>query len=80
PAPPPHHNANAYKKSLTRHLLNAAKLLIMASWRCTKEPTLQQWMDKIEKIRKMEMLTASVKGSTERYLQMWTPWIDYMTR
>ncbi|CAH2321616.1 stromal cell-derived factor 1 [Pelobates cultripes] len=35
-------------------------------------------MDKVEEIHGMEQLTASLRNTTERYLQIWTPWLIFI--
>ncbi|CAH2315546.1 Hypothetical predicted protein [Pelobates cultripes] len=41
-------------------------------------PTLDHWMDKVEEIHGMEQLTASLRNTTERYQQIWTPWLMFL--
>lgn len=58
---------NKYKKSLTRHLLNAAKTLIPLHWRSMHVPTVKDWLDKVESIYKMEETVAMKKEAITKF-------------
>lgn len=44
----------SYKKSITPHLLNAAKVLIPKLWKQQKIPSLRQWLMEVDRIYYME--------------------------
>lgn len=46
--------AKKYKKSILRHLLNAAKAYIPLNWKNSSPPTVECWLHKVEEINKME--------------------------
>ncbi|KAM8977104.1 adhesion G-protein coupled receptor G2 [Pelodytes ibericus] len=61
-----HHNTqpiSKYKKSLTIHLLNAAKLLIPRLWKTSRTPSFREWLAQVEDIRSAEdlMLTSQAQ-------------------
>lgn len=66
-----------YKRSLTRHLLNAAKLLIPRHWKSTSAQIIAEWLHGIEEIYNMEEMVAIAKESTEKLHKLWTPWIMF---
>ncbi|CAH2252131.1 Hypothetical predicted protein [Pelobates cultripes] len=66
-----------YKRSLTKHLLNAAKSLIPPNWRTTNVPTDEKWMNSVEHLYSMESLTASLQGNSEKCALTWYPWCTY---
>ncbi|CAH2325000.1 Hypothetical predicted protein [Pelobates cultripes] len=66
-----------YKKTLIRHFLNAAKSLIPARWKSPVVPTITQWIEKVDEIYNMEILTAELRGMQDRCTRLWTPWITY---
>lgn len=49
-----------YKTSLTIHLLNAAKACIPLCWRSEKPPAKSLWFNKVNELRDMEDLTATL--------------------
>lgn len=64
-----------YKKSLTIHLLNAAKALIPTRWKNTQAPSIKEWLRKVSEICRMEDFLAQTSDSIERYHKIWTPWL-----
>lgn len=66
-----------YKKSLTKHLLNAAKALIPLQWKSTQAPLVKEWLQTISEICRMEDLLAQSTDSIERYHKTWTPWLIF---
>lgn len=67
-----------YKASLTIQLLNAAKACIPLCWRSESPPTKTQWYAKVNKIRNMEDLTATLYGREEAFRETWQPWQHYI--
>lgn len=58
-------SAGSYKKSITPHLLNAAKVLIPKFWKTTKIPSLRQWLREVDHLYYMEDLTYCSKKNSE---------------
>lgn len=63
-----------YKKSLTRHLLNAAKTLIPLHWKSTHTPGVKDWFDKVQYTYKMEEILVMKKENNTNFNKMWQPW------
>ncbi|CAH2224717.1 Hypothetical predicted protein [Pelobates cultripes] len=69
-----------YKRSILRHLLNAAKALIPARWKQTQPPTKMEWLQRIEEIHTAEARYAEILGRRDKHLEMWTPWYLYTSQ
>lgn len=54
-------SVKAYRKSITLHLLNAAKLVIPKYWRQTHCPTLLDWRNEVNRIMEAERWVHVVK-------------------
>lgn len=67
-----------YKKSLLRHLLDAAKACIPLLWKSTKPPTTGMWIRKVEDIRKMEDLILTARHKNELYTNTWSLWLSFI--
>lgn len=65
-------SGKAYKKSLIRHLLDAAKACIPLLWKSTKSLTVGMWLNKVEDIRKMEDLVLTARHQNEQYTKTWS--------
>lgn len=66
--------ARLYKKSVIRHLLDAAKACIPFNWKSTHPPSIDLWFRKIEEINKMEDLILTHQNRQERYSKTWQLW------
>lgn len=64
-----------YKRSLTIHLLNAAKSQIPLHWLSTSTPTVGDWLSRVSEIHEMEDVLAQDKGHIERFHKTWQPWL-----
>ena len=67
----------SYKKSLTPHLLNAAKSLIPRFWKQTVVPSLRQWLEAVDHIYYMEDLTSSLKNKSDLARKIWSDWFAF---
>lgn len=67
----------AYKKSLTLHLVNAAKQCIPVLWRNTDPPTIAMWLKHIERIAGLENLIHQANDSPSKYGKIWACWIHF---
>lgn len=66
-----------YKKSLTRHLLNAAKILIPRHWKSKDIPSIPEWLHSVGDIYHMEETVAIARESFEKFNKLWPPWIMF---
>lgn len=67
-----------YKKSVIRHLLDAAKACVPLTWRSTSPPMIQMWLRKVREINKLEDLVLSARNQQERYSETWSPWNSFL--
>lgn len=63
-----------YKKSILRHLINAAKACIPMLWKQQTQPTTSMWLQKVEDINKMEDLILTAQNRQASYTKTWTLW------
>lgn len=63
-----------YKKSVIRHLLDAAKACIPLHWKSTLPPTIDLWLQKVEEIKKMEDLILTAQNRQETFSKTWQLW------
>lgn len=63
-----------YKKSLIRHLLDAAKSCIPLCWKSTQSPTISLWLRRVEDIEKMEALILTACHQNEQFTKTWSIW------
>ena len=66
-----------YKKSLTMHLLNAAKSLIPLHWNSAKVPTVSDWLHRVAEACEMEDTLAQDRGSVESFHDTWQHWFFF---
>lgn len=69
--------AGSYKKSITPHLLNAAKALIPRVWKTPKIPSLRQWLCKVDHTYYMEDLTFSLRNKSDLGRKIWSQWFAF---
>lgn len=67
-----------YKKSLSRHLLLAAKTLIPLHWKTTHIPNIKDWLERINYIYKMEEIAAMKKENSTNFNHTWQPWLLFV--
>lgn len=65
------------KQSLTKHLLNTTKSLIPLLWKCTRHPTIQDWLAKVTEICHMEDTLVQTSDRAERYQNTWSLWFAF---
>lgn len=61
-----------YKKSIIRHLLNAAKSCIPLLWKQQYPPTTAKLLKRVEDINRMEDLILTAQKKHERYTKTWS--------
>lgn len=66
----------AYGKSITSHLLNAAKLLIPRFWKQIACPTLEDWKKEVNRIMEDESWIHVVGDKKGEYEKIWAGWIQ----
>lgn len=69
-----------YKKSIIRHLLEAAKMCIPLNCENSQPRTRGLWLQKVEEINKMEGLILSAWHQHERYTKTWTLCLSSLKR
>lgn len=69
--------AGAYKKSITLHLLNAAKALIPRYWKQPTIPSLRQWLMEVDHTYYMEYLTYSLRNKSDLVKKIWSCWFAF---
>lgn len=62
-----------YKKSLTKHLLNAAKALKPVLWRTTRVPLVLDWLTRVAEICEMKDTLAQATDRVESLHKTWSP-------
>lgn len=67
-----------YKKSIVRHLLNAAKSCIPLQWKSQTPPTVASWIQRVEDISKMEDLVLNARHQQEKYNETWALWHQFI--
>lgn len=67
-----------YKKSVVRHLLDAAKACIPLCWKSALPPTIDMWLGKVEEIRKMEDLILTAQHREETFSKTWQLWTMFI--
>lgn len=75
-----HHSSRpcrSYCKSLTAHMINAARQCIPALWNSTKPPSIKQWLLRIAKIAEMEELIYITRDSPTTFYKIWACWIHF---
>lgn len=68
----------AYKTSVIRHLVDAAKACIPLQWKSTCPPTISSWLTKIEEIRHMEDLILTAQNRQEVFTKTWQMWTMFI--
>lgn len=66
-----------YKNLLTKHLLNAAKVLIPTRWRTTRVPSIVDWLARVSEICEMEDTLAQASDRVDRFHKNWSPWFEF---
>lgn len=68
----------SYRKSVTPHMLNAAKSLIPRFWKQTTVPSITAWLSHIEHIYQMEDLTMALRNQHAKSNKIWAPWLSFV--
>lgn len=63
-----------YKRSVIRHLLDAARACIPLCWKSTTPPSIDMWLGKVEDIRQMEDLIHTAQHREEAFSKTWQLW------
>lgn len=66
-----------YKRSLSRHMLNAARYLIPLHWNSSRAPSIAEWLNKVDDIHEMEHLVAQDNGTVESFHKTWQQWLVF---
>ncbi|CAH2221426.1 Hypothetical predicted protein [Pelobates cultripes] len=63
------------QKTLLTHLLTAANLLIPVKWKNTE---VREWIAKVDSIKTMEEIHASISHRYTLFRETWEPWVRFM--
>ena len=66
-----------YKKSLTKHLLNAAKSLIPLYWNSSRVPSVREWLNRVDDVYEMEDTLAQDRGTATNFHDTWQIWLIF---
>lgn len=66
----------AYRRSITPHLLNAAKVLIPRFWKQNTCPTLEDWKREVNRTMEAERWIHVVKDKKGEFEDIWAGWIQ----
>ena len=66
-----------YKKSLTKHLLNAAKSLIPLYWNSSRVPSVSEWLHRVKHVYEMEDTLAQDRGTAVNFHDTWQTWLMF---
>ncbi|KAG5263125.1 hypothetical protein AALO_G00282850 [Alosa alosa] len=69
---------SASKYTLLEKLLLIARKYIFHNWIKESPPTITQWYKEIFNFLPHERLQAIIKGRDERFLKIWSPFLDYL--
>lgn len=67
----------AHEKSLTMHMLNAAKLCVSCHWRSTTTPLTREWFRRLNHIEEMEELISIVHDTLSKFTITGFDWICF---
>uniref|UniRef100_A0A8C5PTT4 Reverse transcriptase zinc-binding domain-containing protein n=1 Tax=Leptobrachium leishanense TaxID=445787 RepID=A0A8C5PTT4_9ANUR len=68
---------NNYVKSVTVHLLNAARALIPKFWKQQSPPAIFDWIDRVEYVRELEELHYTLEQDFDTYFRTWYWWTEF---
>ena len=66
-----------YKRSLTPHLLNAAKRLIPKKWREAESPQVWEWLESVEDTYRREEWKDGADEENADYRGKWANWFEF---
>lgn len=67
-----------YKRSVIRHLLDAARACIPLCWKLTTPPPIDMWLCKVEDIKHMEDLIHTAQHREEAFSKTWQLWTMFI--
>lgn len=63
-----------YRKWLLRHLINSAQACIPCLWKSKEVPTIRMWISKVNEIKRIEDILASMEGTIQQHYATWVRW------
>lgn len=75
-SPQPH---RTYHKSLTMHMINAARQCIPIYWGSPQIPTVKEWFHRIRKTAEMEELIHISRDTPSKFSTKWACWVHFQT-
>lgn len=76
----PHHILMAlkkYRKSIVRHLINAARAFILLLWKSPEPPAIKQWLMRVADSKVMENFSLLKKELTKSFHKQWFNWAEF---
>lgn len=67
-------STKTYRKSITPHLLNAAKKIIQKYWKQAQGPTITEWRNEVNLIMEAERWVHVVKDQQKKFEKTWAGW------
>lgn len=64
---------------MNRIMLIASKKAIRRKWLKTEVPKVEDWIDVMHDIYKMEMLTFSVRLESDKFKRIWENWVKFIS-
>lgn len=74
--PDPSTNLTKYKR-LLNILWYCARLTILQQWLEELKPNISNWLNNVLQFFPLERLTYTLKGNTDYFFEVWSPFIDY---
>lgn len=71
------YSLSRYKKSVVRHMLNAANTIIPRHWKTTHTPTLAEWLSEVGSLYRMEETVAMTTERTDKFHKIWRAWFIF---
>ena len=67
-----------YENSIVPYLVNAAKACIPSNWKKVQPPSIREWVNRVEEIRRMEELIAISQNRKGKYKKIWDVWGQFI--
>lgn len=71
------YSLSRYKKSVVRHMLNAAKTIIPRHWKSTHTLKLTEWLSQVDSLYRMEETVAMASEITDKFHKLWKSWFIF---
>ncbi|CAH2284701.1 Hypothetical predicted protein [Pelobates cultripes] len=65
---------------LITHLLTAPNLLIPVKWKNSSSPTIREWITKVDTLKNIEQIQASISHKLTLFQEIWGPWTRFLSK